>query len=240
MNELVKIEPRQISGATVPTCNARDLWAFVESKQQFADWIKSRIEKYGFTEGEDFTVHKFMNGRASVIDYHLTIETGKELAMVENNEKGRQVRRYFIECEKRAKAPIDYANLSKIQILQMAMESEQERLVLEHKVEQLAPKADALDRLADADGAMNPTIAAKTLQVQPQKLFAWLREKRWIYRRPGGNSNIAYQDKIQAGYLTHKITTIQRDDGSEKIIEQVLVTGKGLAKISQALGVGCA
>lgn len=36
MNELIKIEPRQIAGATVPTCNARDLWQFVESKAQFA------------------------------------------------------------------------------------------------------------------------------------------------------------------------------------------------------------
>ncbi|KVW92638.1 phage antirepressor KilAC domain-containing protein [Thiobacillus denitrificans] len=102
-----------------------------------------------------------------------------------------------------------------------------------------APKAQALDRIANADGTMNPTVAAKTLQVQPKKLFDWLREKHWIYRRPGGSSNVAYQDKIQAGYLTHKITTVQRDDGSEKIIEQVLVTGKGLAKISQAMGVAC-
>ena len=103
MNELIHIEAREISGATVQTCNARDLWEFVESKQEFAHWIKGRIEKYGFVEGEDFTVEKFINGRATMIDYCLTIETGKEVAMVENNDKGRKVRRYFIECEKRAK-----------------------------------------------------------------------------------------------------------------------------------------
>jgi hypothetical protein len=51
------------------------------SVAQFADWIKARIEKYGLIEGEDFTVHKFMNGRATVIDYYPTIETAKELAM---------------------------------------------------------------------------------------------------------------------------------------------------------------
>lgn len=106
MNELIRIESRELSGATIQTCNARDLWAFVESKQEFANWIKSRIEKYGFIEDEDFTVDKFINGRATVIDYHLTIETAKELAMVENNEKGRQVRRYFIECERKAKGAI--------------------------------------------------------------------------------------------------------------------------------------
>ena len=109
-------------------------------------------------------------------------------------------------------------------------------LTLEHKVETLTPKAEALDRLADAEGTMNLTVAAKALQVQPKKLFGWLREKQWIYRRPGGSGNVAYQDKIQAGCLTHKVTTVQREDGTEKVVEQVLVTGKGLAKLSQAFG----
>ena len=109
-------------------------------------------------------------------------------------------------------------------------------IALEEKVAEQAPKVDALDRIADAEGTMNPTIAAKTIQVPPQKLFSWMREHRWIYRRPGGSGNVAYQDKINAGYLTHKITTVQRDDGSEKVVEQVLVTAKGLAKLSVALG----
>lgn len=104
MNALITIEAREVAGATVPTCNARDLWKYVERKRDFSNWIKDRIEKYGFVEGEDFTVNKFVDGRATVIDYHLTIETAKELAIVENNEKGREVRRYFIECERQAKA----------------------------------------------------------------------------------------------------------------------------------------
>ena len=53
-------------------------------------------------------------------------------------------------------------------------------LTLEHKVEELAPKAQALDRIADADGTMNPTIAAKTLQIQPKRLFDWMRKQHWI------------------------------------------------------------
>lgn len=136
--------------------------------------------------------------------------------------------------EQAAKPALNPANLSRLQLIQLALESEQERLVLEHKVEELSPKAEALDRIADADGTMNPTVAAKALQVQPKKLFDWLREKHWIYRRAGGAGNVAYQDKIQAGLLTHKVTTVQREDGSDKVCEQVLVTAKGLAKLSQA------
>lgn len=140
----------------------------------------------------------------------------------------------WLELEEQARNPI--AALSRVDLLKLALDSEEKRVALEHKVEELAPKADALDRIADADGTMNPTVAAKALHMQPKKLFDFLREHHWIYRRPGGSGNVAYQDKIQAGYLTHKVTTVQREDGTEKMVEQVLVTGKGLAKLSQSFG----
>ena len=120
--------------------------------------------------------------------------------------------------------------------LRLAADLAEQKAHVEAKLALAEPKAEALDRIADANGAMNPTVAAKALQVQPKRLFDFLREHHWIYRRPGGSGNVAYQDKIQAGYLTHKVTTVQREDGSEKVVEQVLVTGKGLAKLSQALG----
>lgn len=87
--------------------NARELHTFLESKQQFADWIKNRIYKYDFIEGIDFVVfHKDMKnskgGRTS-IEYAITVTMAKELAMVENNQKGKEVRKYFIECERQAK-----------------------------------------------------------------------------------------------------------------------------------------
>ena len=97
MNQLIEINT---SEAGIKTVNARDLHAFIESKQQFADWIKARIDQYGFVEGADFTVHKFMNGRATQTDYHISIDMAKELSMVERNAKGKQARQYFIECEK--------------------------------------------------------------------------------------------------------------------------------------------
>jgi phage antirepressor YoqD-like protein len=84
------------------------------------------------------------------------------------------------------------------------------------------------------------TDTAKHLQVQPKFLFKLLSEQHWIYRRAGGKAWLGYQEKIQSGYLEHKVTMINRSDGSEKIVEQVLITAKGITKLSKLLGVSAA
>ena len=103
MNELIKLQSQTINGNTVETVSARELHEFVESKQEFANWIKNRIEKYGFTENQDFltVLSKTPNGGRPSQEYFITLDMAKQLAMVENNEKGMQVRKYFIECEKK-------------------------------------------------------------------------------------------------------------------------------------------
>lgn len=105
MNELIKITEHDGKRAV----NARELHQFLESKQDFSTWIKSRVEKYEFVEGQDFcSFHKIVEretGATTRIEYALTIDMAKELSMVENNEKGRMARKYFIECEKIANTP---------------------------------------------------------------------------------------------------------------------------------------
>lgn len=100
----------------------------------------------------------------------------------------------------------------------------------------ISPKAEIADRLSLADGSMCITNAAKTLQVQPKFLFNLLSQNKFIYRRPGCSNWIAYQDKLQAGYLEHKITTVERTSGDTKTVEQVLVTPKGLVKLAGIIG----
>lgn len=129
------------------------------------------------------------------------------------------------------------ANLSRMQLLNMAMEAEQERMELACQVEELTPKAVALDRIATADeGAMCPTDAAKHLQVKPSRLFLWLQQNGWIYKRTGSSNWLAYQPRIQQGVLQHKVITISLADGGEKVCERVLVTPKGIALLAKALG----
>lgn len=100
---------------------------------------------------------------------------------------------------------------------------------------ELTPKAEALDRIATADGSLNITAAAKALQVRPKDLFTYLQAHGWIYRRNGGTGYLGYQSKVTTGLLEHKVTTVLRGDGSEKIVEQVLITAKGLTKLAALL-----
>ena len=88
--------------------DARELHEQLVVGKDFSTWIKQRIEQYGFIEGEDFTPILGNSVKSTTgahvgrqrKDYLLTIDTAKEIAMVENNEAGRAIRKYFIEVEK--------------------------------------------------------------------------------------------------------------------------------------------
>ncbi|EAJ3732286.1 antA/AntB antirepressor family protein [Campylobacter coli] len=83
--------------------NVKFLFYFLEIDTKFADWIKNRISHYNFIENQDYIIEiVYTKGRPRK-EYYVTLDMAKELCMVENNEKGRQARRYFIECEKRLK-----------------------------------------------------------------------------------------------------------------------------------------
>lgn len=109
-NQLIPVFTGEISGALTQLVDAALLHKFVESKQDFSTWIKKRIVDYEFTQGIDFIIPQKNGSQESItygkdrIDYHLTLDMAKELGMVERNEKGREIRKYFIEVEKKAKA----------------------------------------------------------------------------------------------------------------------------------------
>ncbi len=106
-------------------------------------------------------------------------------------------------------------------------------LDLEETAKRLAPKADALDRIAESHGSFCLTDTAKSLQLRPKDLVDWLLAHRWIYRRPGGSGYLAYQQRIQAGLVTMKVLSVERSDGTARIVEQVRITAKGLARLGE-------
>ena len=101
MKDLIKITTNDKGQQLV---SARELHEFLEVKKDFTDWFKYRVAQYGFEENLDFTtiLGKSTGGRPSK-DFAIKIEMAKELSMVENSEKGKEARKYFIECEKIAK-----------------------------------------------------------------------------------------------------------------------------------------
>ena len=110
-------------------------------------------------------------------------------------------------------------------------------IALEGRVSELQPKAVALDRIANTDGSLCLMDTAKTLQVRPKDLTAYMKAHLWIFMRLGTSHWVGRAEKLNAGYLEHKITTIHRTDGTERITTQVRVTPKGLAKLAEAFPV---
>ncbi|ECQ3321645.1 phage antirepressor Ant [Salmonella enterica] len=103
--QLIPVFNGTINNESVLLCDARELHSFLGVGKRFASWITERIEQYGFVENQDYIIasqnrEANMRGGHNRKDYHFTLDTAKETAMVERNEKGRQIRRYFIECEK--------------------------------------------------------------------------------------------------------------------------------------------
>lgn len=90
-------------GAEINSANAREIFQFLNSEQEYANWIKNRISHYDFIENQDHIIELVYTKGRPRKEYYVTLDMAKELCMVENNEKGRQARRYFIECEKRLK-----------------------------------------------------------------------------------------------------------------------------------------
>lgn len=146
-----------------------------------------------------------------------------------------QVINTFIDYKKGNLQPTEPSQLSRFDILRIAMQAEEENLKLSEKIDEMTPQVEALQRISASDGSMCITNIAKDLQMRPKDLFAWLSQHKWIYKRTGGAGWIAYQDKLQQQLLEHKVTVVTRTDGSEKTTEQVRVTSKGLAKLASEI-----
>lgn len=138
--ELIKVTTNEQKEQIV---SARELHGFLEVGTRFNDWIERKIKKYGFLENVDFitVTQKKVTAQGNEIefmDYIIKIDMAKELSMVENNDKGRQARRYFIECEKKLKEIVQpKLPTTYLEALKELVKVEEEKLSLENKVKNL-------------------------------------------------------------------------------------------------------
>lgn len=243
MQNLIALSDTFLNGITQQTVDGRELHSFLENGDAFTHWIEDRINQYGFIENQDFisfweNSQKPTGGRPRMV-YALSLSMAKELSMVERNEKGKQARLYFIECEARAKQNlVDPCKLSKIDWIKMALESEQQREELEKKnkgleiqIERNAPLVSFAQGVSDYGDAVLIDIAAKNVDIPPKQYRQRIKEMGWL--RHDGHP---MQFTIDRGYMKVKTKKITHYSGQTEYKYTPLITGKGQVKVAEISG----
>jgi anti-repressor protein len=211
--------------------DANGLYQFLQIQTRFNDWIARIIETYEFVEGEDFYSKKSKTNGRPRVDYLLTVDTAKEIAMVSNTENGKKARKYFIESEKKLKTlAVQALPSTYIEALEAHLQSEKEKALLLQQIEENRPKIEFHDKVAEAKGLLEMSAVGKIVGVGRTTLFRLLREKgllRW--------NNEPYQEFIDRGYFEVKIQVFQDGLGGERINKKTLVTPKGVQYIDRII-----
>ena len=228
MNELLKINYE----ADRITLSARELHEFLEIQTRFNVWFPRMIE-YGFNENIDYRRVSqkcaTLGGMQEKIDYEISLDMAKEIAMIQRNEKGRQARQYFIEVEKKWNSP-EYVMNRALEISRQQVE----RLMLENK--ELKPKAEFFDVVADSKHAIQMSEVAKVLNYPGygrNRLFEFLREKKVLMP-----NNQPYQKYVDCGYFRVVEQKYTKPNGDIAINIKTLVYQKGVNYIRKLLEKG--
>ncbi|WP_254492870.1 phage regulatory protein/antirepressor Ant [Bartonella sp. B1099] len=138
------------------------------------------------------------------------------------------------ELEKQVAVPqVDYSKPEALLGVLNHLQSQIEQK--DHVIAELTPKAEALDGLKRSDGLFGLIEAAKMLEIRPKDLNDYLRKHDWVYRRAPGAPLLPYQDKIKKGFMDCPAITIQRPDGTEKVLPSTKITSRGLACLREQI-----
>lgn len=211
-----------------------ELHRVLEVKSHYRDWVKNRLNDIGAIENEDFEGAEILAPSGQTVrDHIISLDTAKEMAMLERNEKGKQVRRYFIRIEKEYKASIPGMMPTGKQLMALAvMEAQKTITEQEQAISRMRPK----EMFADAVSASRSTILigelAKLLRQNgintgEKRLFEWMRQQGFLISRKGTDYNMPTQRSMEMGLLDVKERTVNNPDGSVRITKTTVVTGKG-------------
>lgn len=226
-NELIPITAASIGGEKQKGVSARDLHAFLEVKSRFNDWIANRIKDFDFVENQDYlTLTKKIVSGGLAKEYFLTLNMAKELSMVERNEKGKQARQYFIQCEKQLKVAQQQFAIPQTlpEALRLAADLADKNAALEKKAKENAPKVEFCDKIVADNDAMTITRAAKLINYPPRKLKDYIRQIGWLY----ANSDTPMQSTITSGYMVLRFAHWTDNEGNAVEKPYAHVTNKGL------------
>ena len=224
MNELLKVN----YGNDRITLSARELHEFLEIETPFKKWF-GRMAEYGFSQEIDYRevmdkiVQNPKGGRPST-DYEITLDMAKEIAMIQRSDKGKEVRQYFLELERRWNSPEAVMNRA------LEYSRKQVKALMEENKE-LKPKALFADAVSASDesiliGQLAKLIRQNGYEIGQNRLFEWMRENGYLIKS-GSRRNQPTQRAMDMGLFEVKERTISNPDGSTRITLTTKVTGKG-------------
>lgn len=163
------------------------------------------------------------SGTKYKIEYFISLDMAKEICMVEKNEKGKEARKYFIECEKKLKEsnPLEILN-DPSAMRGLLLTYSEKVLALQSTIEEQRPKVEFAKTIEGTDGLISFGDFAKLGgNIGRNTLFKILRERKILM-----NGNIPYQTYINEGYFKTREYVVKRTDG-DYLKQQTLITGKG-------------
>ena len=197
--------------------------------RDFSTWINERIEQYDFEEGRDFVSEQGLSspnlGNAKsraqrTTEYHLTLDMAKELSMVERTPRGREARRYFIECERMLRVKPGRRDFP---------------------VEALQGRMRAIVRggnyvckmLAQHSGGITIEQAATQLGLEPEILHAEMKRLRWIVGQYGSFPESVHPKALSEGVVRPWVETWFEDDGHLGCRGRAIILPKGIEVLFQ-------
>lgn len=227
MEELIKVQVKN----NRQLVSARDLYQGLEVKRRFSAWWEQNSK--GFEKDTDYEgvlvstpYNKLHPDKLQTIqDYLLTIDMAKELCMMSKTEKGKEVRKYFIQVEKNWNSPD--------MIMQRALSISKQRIeALQNENAAMKPKALFADSVATSKstvlvGELAKIIRGNGIDIGATRLFRWMREHGYLINRKGSDWNMPTQKAMNLGLFKIKETTINHSNGTTSISKTPKVTGKG-------------
>lgn len=235
LKEIIPLTAATIGTEEQKTVDARALHEFLGVKSRFNDWIANRIKKYDLSEGVDFVslTKNLVNGGTQK-EVFLSLSTAKELAMVENNERGKQARLYFIECEKIAKQTTAPALPNYAEALRQLADELEQNAVLQKQIEADAPKVSAYNNLVDDKGLYTATAVAKIFNMGRNELFTWAANNHVIYKQ--GKTWLPYATWINKRWAALKVTEGNNKTTGEAFSSQRLrFTASGIFQMHKSM-----
>lgn len=230
-NELVPVYETGIGEKVV---YGTELHAVLEVSTPYRIWSARRFNECDVIENKDYEgVQTCTSSGQTKKDHIIKLDTAKEMAMLERNDKGKQVRRYFIQIEKKYKGSIFKSTPTGKELMALAVIEAQKTIEEQNQaIERLLPKEVFADAVAASGsciliGELAKILRQNGIDTGERRLFAYLREEGYLIRRKGTDYNMPTQRSMELGLFQIRERTITNPDGSIRITKTVLVTGKG-------------